>query len=264
MSLPSFRATSTTPLSLPTTAFSLYGRRILVTGSSSGIGAAVAQLCARLGAELVLNGRDAKRLENTRASLAGKGHLVVPGDLTEAETQDALVQAVPAYDGLVSCAGAAALVPMRMASEKYLQQMLAVNYLAPIGLTQRLLNKRRLRDGASLVYISALSARAAPLAAGTYAASKAALEAASRTIALEHARQRIRANCIAPGYVDTPLLQRLGSAADMKEKIGLTPLGTITPEDVAPAAAWLLSAASRWITRTTLTLDGGISLPIRL
>lgn len=249
---------------LPTAAFSLHGRRILVTGSSSGIGAAVARLCARLGAELVLSGRDAERLEITRAALAGEGHIVVAGDLTVAETQEALVQAVPAYDGLVSCAGAAALVPMRMAAEKYLQQMLAVNYLAPIGLTQRLLHKRRLRDGASLVYVSALSARAAPQAAGAYAASKAALEAASRTIGLEHAKQRIRSNCIAPGYVDTPMLQRLGSAADMTEKIGLTPLGTITPDDVAPAAAWLLSAASRWITRTTLTLDGGISLPIRL
>ena len=247
----------------PTAAFSLHGRRILVTGSSSGIGAAVASLCARLGAELVLNGRDAERLEVTRAGLAGAGHLVVAGDLTLPETQDALLRAVPAYDGLASCAGAAALVPMRMASAKYLQQMLDINYLAPIGLAQRLLQKRKLNEGASLVFVSALSARAAPQAAGAYAASKAALEAASRTIGLEHAKQRIRANCIAPGYVDTPMLQKLGSAADMSDKIGLTPLGTVTPDDVAPAAAWLLSSASRWIPRTPLTRDGGISLPIR-
>ncbi|QHI97955.1 SDR family oxidoreductase [Xylophilus rhododendri] len=250
-------------MDLPTDAFGLHGKRILVTGASSGIGAAVARLCAELGAELVINGRDADRLEATRASLAGAGHLAVAGDMTDSATHDALLQAAPFYDGLASCAGAAALVPMRMASEKYLQQMLAINYLAPIGLAQRLLQKKKLRDGASLVFVSALSARAAPQAAGAYAASKAALEAASRTIGLEHARQRIRANCIAPGYVDTPLLQKLGSAADMSEKIGLTPLGTVTPEDVAPAAAWLLSSASRWITRTTLTLDGGISLPIR-
>ena len=189
---------------------------------------------------------------------------MVAGDITDPATLDALVQSAPHFDGLVSCAGVATLVPMRMASEKYLQQMLAVNYLAPIGLAQRLLHKRKLREGASLVFISALSARAAPQAAGAYAASKAALEAAARTLGLEHAKQRIRSNCIAPGYVDTPMLQRLGSAADMSEKIALTPLGTVTPDDVAPAAAWLLSPASRWITRTTLTLDGGISLPIRL
>lgn len=248
----------------PTAEFSLHGRRVLVTGASSGIGAAVAKLCSELGAELYLSGRDSERLEITHTSLAGSGHTVVPGDITDPATLDTLVQSAPHFDGLVSCAGVATLVPMRMASEKYLQQMLAVNYLAPIGLAQRLLHKRKLREGASLVFISALSARAAPQAAGAYAASKAALEAAARTLGLEHAKQRIRSNCIAPGYVDTPMLQRLGSAADMSEKIALTPLGTVTPDDVAPAAAWLLSPASRWITRTTLTLDGGISLPIRL
>lgn len=246
-----------------TAPFSLHGKRILVTGASSGIGAAVARLCARLGAELVLGGRDIERLEASRAALDGVGHITVAGDMTDSATLDALLQSAPAFDGLVSCAGTAALVPMRMASEKYLQQMLAVNYLAPIGLAQRLLQKKKLRDGASLVFITALSARAAPQAAGAYAASKAALEAASRTIGLEHARQRIRANCIAPGYVDTPMLKALGNAADMSEKIALTPLGTVSPDDVAPAAAWLLSSASRWVTRSTLNLDGGISLPIR-
>lgn len=247
----------------PTDAFSLHGRRILVTGASSGIGAAVARLCAQLGAQLVLSGRDAQRLQAVQASLEGSGHEALSGDLTDGATLDALAQSAPAFDGLASCAGAAGLVPMRMASERYLQQMLDINYLAPIGLAQRLLKGKKLREGASLVFVSALSARAAPQAAGAYAASKAALEAAARTIGLEHARQRIRANCIAPGYVDTPMLQQLGQASDMSQKIGLTPLGTLTPEDVAPAAAWLLSPASRWITRTTLTLDGGISLPIR-
>ena len=247
----------------PTDDFSLYERRILVTGASSGIGAAVARLCARLGAQLVLSGRDEQRLKAVQFSLDGSGHAAIVGDLTDSATLDALLQAAPIFDGLASCAGAAGLVPMRMANERYLQQMLDINYLAPIGLAQRLLQRKKLREGASLVFISALSARAAPQAAGPYAASKAALEAAVRTIGLEHARQRIRANCIAPGYVDTPMLQQLSQASDMSQKIGLTPLGTLAPEDVAPAAAWLLSPASRWITRTTLTLDGGISLPIR-
>lgn len=246
-----------------TDAFSLHNKRILVTGASSGIGASIARLCAELGAKIVITGRDADRLGAVHSSLIGDGHETVVGDLTEHATQEALVKTVPAFDGLASCAGAASMVPMRMASERYLQQMLAINYLAPISLTQRLLQQKKLCEGASLVYVSALSARAAPQAAGAYSASKAALESAVRTIGLEHARQRIRANCIAPGYVDTPMLQRLSQASDMSEKVSLTPLGTITPEDIAPAAAWLLSPASRWITRSTLTLDGGLSLPIR-
>lgn len=246
-----------------TDAFSLNGKRILITGASSGIGYSLAKLCAQLGAQLVVNGRDKNRLEALQNSLIGNGHLAVIGDITENSTQEELLQTAENFDGFASCAGSASMVPMRMASERYLQQMLAINYLAPIGLVQRMLYQKKLREGASLVFVSALSARAAPQAAGAYSASKAALEAAVRTIGLEHARQRIRANCIAPGYVDTPMLQRLSKSSDMSEKIGLTPLGTISAEDVAPAAAWLLSPASRWITRSTLTLDGGLSLPIR-
>ncbi|MCW0377035.1 SDR family NAD(P)-dependent oxidoreductase [Xanthomonas sacchari] len=247
-----------------TDAFGLQGKTILVTGASSGIGAAVAALCARLGAMLVLNGRDAERLQAVAAALPGEDHRSVVGDLTEDATRTALLEAAERYHGLASCAGIAALVPFRMAAEKHLQQMLSVNYLAPVILTQQLLAKRRLHEGASLVYVSALTARAAPQASAGYAGSKAALEAAVRSFALEQARHRIRANCIAPGYVDTPMLSRLGSTADMDDKIALTPLGRIDPADVANGAVYLLSDASRWITRSTLTIDGGLSLPIRL
>ncbi|PPU95032.1 SDR family NAD(P)-dependent oxidoreductase [Xanthomonas albilineans] len=247
-----------------TDAFALKGKTILVTGASSGIGAAVATLCSRLGATLVLNGRDETRLQAVASILHGSEHRTVAGDLTEEATRTRLLEAAERYHGLASCAGIAALVPFRMAAEKHLQQMLAVNYLAPILLTQQLLAKRRLHEGAALVYVSALTARAAPQASAGYGASKAALEAAVRSLALEHARHRIRANCIAPGYVDTPMLSRLGSTADMDDKIGLTPLGRIDPNDIANGAVYLLSDASRWITRSTLTIDGGISLPIRL
>ncbi|WP_045736998.1 SDR family oxidoreductase [Xanthomonas sp. MUS 060] len=247
-----------------TDAFALQGKTILVTGASSGIGAAVATLCARLGATLVLNGRDEARLHAVASTLHGGDHRTVAGDLTEDATRTRLLDAATHYQGLASCAGIAALVPFRMAAEKHLQQMLAVNYLAPILLTQQLLAKRRLHEGAALVYVSALTARAAPQASAGYGASKAALEAAVRSLALENARHRIRANCIAPGYVDTPMLSKLGSTADMDDKIGLTPLGRIDPNDIANGAVYLLSDASRWITRSTLTIDGGISLPIRL
>ena len=243
--------------------FSLEGRTILVTGASSGIGAATARLCSELGATTVLNGRDTERLEAVRASLAGTGHATVAGDLSMGETREALLDAAPFYDGLASCAGIAALVPLRMANEAHFQKMLAVNFLAPITLTQRLLYKKKLRQGASLVYVTALSANAAPQAAAAYAASKAALEAASRTLALEQAKARIRSNCVAPGYVETPMLQGLGSSADMSDKFDLTPLGRLAPEDVAASVAYLLSSASRWITRATLTVDGGLGIPMR-
>lgn len=246
-----------------TNAFSLEGRFVLVTGASSGIGAATARLCAQLGARLVLTGRDQERLAAVHTGLAGDGHTAIAGDLSLADTREALLEAAPGYDGLASCAGIAALVPLRMANEAHLEKMLSVNYLAPILLTQRLLYKKRLRNGASLVYVTALSANAAPQAAAGYAASKAALEAASRTLALEQAKLRIRSNCVAPGYVETPMLQSLGTQAGMDDKIDLTPLGRLAPEDVASSICYLLSDASRWITRTTLTVDGGLGIPMR-
>ena len=244
--------------------FSLNGKTILVTGASSGIGAATAALCSRLGAKLVINGRDEDRLNSTYHSLEGEGHIAVAGDLTDTKTHDALLGAAEKYNGLVSSAGIAALVPFRMATEQHLQKLLSVNYMAPMTLVQRLLYKRKLQEGSSLVFISALAARAAPQAAAGYAASKAALEAAVRTLALEHAKQRIRANCIVPSYVDTPMLEKLVSTADMDGRTKSTPLGNITADDIAKGAIYLLSEASRWVTRSTLTIDGGVSLPIRL
>ena len=247
-----------------TSAFSLEGRVILVTGASSGIGAATARLCAQLGARLVLNGRDVDRLHAVRDELAGEGHVAIAGDLSLADTREALVEAAPAYDGLASCAGIAALVPLRMANEAHLLKMLSVNYLAPITLTQRLLYKKRVNQGASLVYVTALAAKVSPQAAAAYAASKAALDAASRTLALEHAKQRIRANCVAPGYVETPMLAGLGAQAEMDQKIDLAPLGRLAPADVASSVCYLLSPASRWVTRSTLTVDGGLGIAMRV
>lgn len=251
-------------LTNPIDAFSLEGKVILVTGASSGIGAASAKLLAQLGAKLVINGRNAERLEATFQALSGDGHFKVVGDLTEPDVRQRLIEVSDGYDGLAACAGVSALVPLRMASEKHLQLMLAVNYLAPVTLTQQLLHKRRLRPNASLVFITTVGARSCPQATAGYAASKAALEAAARTLALEQARQGIRVNCVAPGYVDTPMLSELGSAVNMEGNMALTPLGNIVPEDIAQGVAYLLSGASRWITRSTLTIDGGITLPVRI
>jgi NAD(P)-dependent dehydrogenase (short-subunit alcohol dehydrogenase family) len=251
-------------MNFSTDAFSLHGKQILVTGASSGIGAAVANVCAELGALLVINGRDSVRLEAVRSALVGTGHVAVVGDLTDSNTRSALLDAAPSYDGLASCAGIAALVPLRMANQAHLQKMLDANYIAPILLTQQLLLKKKFNNGASLVYVTALAARSSPMAAFAYSASKAALDASSRTIALEQAKQKIRANCVAPGYVETPMLRNLGTQAGMEHKIDLTPLGRLAPDDVASSVSYLLSPASRWITRSTLTVDGGLGIAMRV
>lgn len=245
-------------------AFSVAGKTLLITGASSGIGAATARLCSQLGATLVINGRDTERLQATMQSLHGTGHLQVAGDLTDPDTQQKLIEVNAGYDGVAACAGTCALAMLKQANRNHLQQMLDVNYLAPVTLIQQLLRKRQLHSNASVVFITTIGAHTCPQATAGYAASKAALEAASRTFALEQAKQGIRFNCIAPGYVDTPMLHKLSTAVNMEENMALTPLGNIIPEDIAPGIVYLLSAASRWVTRSTLTIDGGLSLPIRI
>lgn len=242
--------------------FSLEGKVILVTGASSGIGQAAAQLCAKMGASVIVCGRDVQRLAAVLGSLPGTGHQSVVGDLTDPGARLALVEAVPLLDGCVFSAGTAALVPMRMVSQRHLDAMFAVNYDAPVLLTQSLLSKKKIRHGASLVYVTAIAEHTTPHATGIYSGAKAALTATVRTIGLEHAKQGIRANCVSPGYVDTPMLQGLQSTANMRDSIDLIPLGAIQPGDVAAGIAFLLTPASRWVSRASLVIDGGLCLHI--
>ncbi len=240
--------------------FSLEGRRILVTGASSGIGEAAVRLCANMGARVIACGRNAERLEAVVAGLAGSGHQTVAGDLTDPAARQAVVDAVPALDGCVFSAGIAALAPMRMVSQRHLDTLFAVNYDAPILLTQALLAKRKLAQGASLVYVSALAEHTAPFATGIYSGTKGALESTVRTIAAEVAKQGMRANCVSPGYVATPMMDGLQSVMNSDSKMEMAALGTIEPDDVAAGIVYLLAPASRWVSRTSLTVDAGLTL----
>jgi len=243
--------------------FSLAGRTILVTGASSGIGAATAGLCANLGAHIIACGRDTARLDAVVAGLAGSGHQALVGDLTDPAARQALVDAVMALDGCVFSAGVATLAPMRMVSQRHLDTLFAVNYDAPVLLTQALLAKRKLAPGASLVYVTAIAEHAAPAATGVYSGTKGALTATVRTIAVEVAKQGMRANCVSPGYVATPMMDGLQNVMNSADKMQLAPLGTIEPDDVAAGIAWLLAPASRWVSRTSLKIDAGLTLYMR-
>ncbi len=248
---------------MSTSPFTLEGKQILITGASSGIGAATAAMCARMGAQVIACGRDAAKLALVVQGLVGSGHRAVAGDLTDPLARQALVDALPALDGAVFSAGAAALTPFRMVSQRHLNAMFSVNFDAPVLLTQALFSKKKVAAGASLVYVTAVAEHVTPNATAIYSAAKAALTAAVRTIALEHAKQGVRANCVSPGYVDTPMLAGLQAVVSMQDKIELTPLGPIGADDIAGGVAFLLSPASRWISRAALVIDGGLSLHVR-
>jgi NAD(P)-dependent dehydrogenase (short-subunit alcohol dehydrogenase family) len=243
--------------------FHLHGKSVLVTGASSGIGRAVAVECARAGARVVVNGRNQDRLEQTLAMLreAGgadhdAGHLACAADLTDAAQLARLVDQAGELDGVVHAAGIDGVTPVRMLRQGFMESVLNGNFMAPLMLTQKLLFKKSLRNGSSLVFLSSIAAHTGTVGVGPYSASKAALEGMIRCLALEIAPRGMRANALAPGLVDTPLVN--GDRAWLEEKAKSYPLGLGKPEDVAYAAIYLLCDASRKITGTRLHLDGGI------
>ena len=245
--------------------FSLEGKRVLVTGASSGLGRAIAIGAAAAGAQVVLTGRDATRLQETRDAMAGAGHLCVAADLTDAEQRNALVREAGNVHGLVHCAGIAAVRLFRQVDQKFIDQDFDINFTAPMLLTQRLLAGRQMAQGGSIVFIGSVAAHIGTLASSIYSASKGALRPAGRTLALEIGpKQKIRVNYVAVSYVETPMLTKLaeqGMGGTMAAHVD-APLGKGTPEDVANGAVFLLADASRWITRATLYIDGGLTCQI--
>lgn len=242
--------------------FSVAGKRVLVTGASSGLGRATAIALAANGAVVVACGRDRERLDATRSAMAGDGHALALGDLTTDEAMDATVEVAGKVDGVVHCAGISVPTPLRLAKREYVEAVMRTNYIAPMMLTQRLLAKSRVAKGGSILFLASSAAFRGVAGTAIYGASKGALVAAVRSVALETAKHGIRVNCLAPDLVETPLietsgtLQGSGDWLEMQRK--LHPLGLGKPEDVANSAMFFLSDASRWITGTTLLMDGGI------
>lgn len=243
--------------------FSLIRKRILVTGASSGIGRQTAIACAEMGAQLIITGRNAERLADTLQTLPGSGHQSITADLTCAEDLLTLVAQTDSLHGVVHAAGISKLVPLRMLKQAHLDEMFAHNTYAPMLLTKELLAKRKLQTGSSIVFVSAVASHVGPLASSAYSASKGALLGAMRSLGLEVIKQGIRVNCIAPGYVRTPMLDGLTTGGlNTDDYAGLAPLGMGKPSDVAHAAIYYLADASRWVTRNYFIVDGGLTVPM--
>lgn len=248
--------------------FRLEGKTILVTGASSGIGKATAIACAAAGASVVLTGRNVERLESTLSELRTRTdvldamHLVIAAELCEQEEINRLVDAMPELDGAFLCAGVSDTTPVKYMNSEAIQRVLSINLEAPMLLTQRLLLKKKIKKGASLVYMSSMGVEQVAPGLGIYAASKSGLNAFMRAVATEQASRKVRANAVMAGMVKTELIDSLSqlSEEDIKRDEAKYPLGYGKPEDVANAVIYLLSDACRWMTGSVLKLDGGSSL----
>jgi len=242
----------------------LTGRRILVTGGSSGIGQGTAIRLSELGAEVIVTGRDPQRLEETRRKLAGNGHSTQEFDLTRVEEIPAWMEKIAAHagplDGVVHSAGVSINIPLRVLSVKALRETTTINLDAAIMLVRGFRRKSVCREGGSVVFISSVAAFHGLAGLAAYSASKGGLLSVTKTLAIELAAERMRVNCVVPGLVETPMYHAYRGLAG-EEKVGreeaLHPLGLGQPLDVANLIAFLLSDAARWITGESIAVDGG-------
>jgi len=242
--------------------FSLDKKFVLVTGASSGIGRATAIESSKSGARLIITGRDSGRLSDTFNRLEGEGHIQVVADLTSTSDLNTLVNRVPLLDGLVLNAGVSKRLPVKDITEDALESMMRSNFTAAAILCKMLLKAKKINSPSSIVFMSSRGADRPTIGNAMYSASKGAINSFSKVMALELASRNIRVNCILPGMVWTPLIEHSPISKDQyKEDEKRYPLGRYgRPEDVAYLAVYLLSDASDWMTGSSITIDGGISL----
>ena len=243
--------------------FSLENKTILVTGASSGIGKAIAIECSKMGAQVIITGRNELRLQETYDLLEGNHPAYIVADLTKKENIKALVTQVDSLNGLVNCAGLTIPKPFKFLQEEDIREVMTVNFNAPLLLTQQLLKKKKLQKASSIVFISSISGtKVSAIAETVYSASKAAIDGFCKGLSLELAPQQIRVNTVNPGIIETNIFSG-GQITEeqLRENITKYPLKRYgKPEEVAYATIYLLSDASSWVTGSNLLIDGGYSL----
>jgi NAD(P)-dependent dehydrogenase (short-subunit alcohol dehydrogenase family) len=236
----------------------------LVTGATSGIGAAICQDLLANGANLIAVARNAPRLEELKSSAPDRVK-TINFDLTRFEQYSEALADTGNIDGLVYSAGITDSNPLRFFSLEKYQKVIDINQTAPIALVSELAKRGRLNASSSIVFISSiLGPKIGMKGTAAYAATKAALIAYAKVMALELAHKSIRVNCVSPGMVNTALISNQHQVSQEALQIDMQkyPLGKRFAEahEVAAVVRFLLSGASSFITGTDVVVDGGYSI----
>jgi NAD(P)-dependent dehydrogenase (short-subunit alcohol dehydrogenase family) len=243
----------------------LVGRRVVVTGGSSGIGRETSILLSRLGAELIVVGRNVDRLESVLTLLEGGPHHFEAIDLSDVnkipDWFKSVSRKVGTIHGLVHSAGMQFTKPIRVTSPTEMEDMMRINVVAALSLVKGFRQKGVVDAlGGSVVFLSSVMGLVGQAGQATYSATKGALVSLTKSLALELAREKIRVNAVAPSMVRTEMMETMFQSLlpDQVAAIeAMHPLGMGDPEDVANAIAFLIANTGRWITGSTLVVDGG-------
>lgn len=243
----------------------LSGKNILVTGASSGIGKGIAIYLSKIGANIIMAARSEEKLKETYDQLEPGDHsyyLIDLNNFNEIESMfDNICSDGRKLNGLVHSAGISRTVPIQYLKMDDLKSIMSVNFYSFIELVKHFSKRKYNDNGGSIVAISSISSQVGARGLAAYCASKGALESSIRSIALELAAKNIRINSVAPGMIQSQIYDGLieivnnnDFEADLKKR---QIMGLGKPEDVASAAAFLLSDASSFITGTSMVVDGG-------
>jgi NAD(P)-dependent dehydrogenase (short-subunit alcohol dehydrogenase family) len=246
--------------------FSLQSKVILVTGASSGIGRSCAIVLSKLGAKVIVQGRNEMELKATLDQMKNQSiHEEIVFDFSNFEEIEEKFKSVlnkfGKIDGLVHCAGISSTTPIRVLNASKMDAFFKINVISGIQLIKLLSKTQYVNEkGASYVLISSIMGHVGEVGKTIYSASKGALLSASKSMDLELAPKKIRVNCVSPGVILTPINLNQSytqTEESLEETSNLHSLGLGKVEDIAHAAAYLLSDAAKWVTGTNIMVDGG-------
>jgi 3-oxoacyl-[acyl-carrier protein] reductase len=243
--------------------FDLSGKGALITGATGGIGAATARALKAQGARLAISGTRAEVLEQLGAEL-GPDVVCLPCDLKDraavAALAEAAEKALGSLDILVNNAGVTRdNIFLRMKDEEW-DEVIAVNLTSTFILCRAAIRGMLRRRSGRIVNIASISGVLGNPGQGNYAASKAGMVGMTKSLAREVAPRGITANCIAPGFIETPMTRAL-TAKQVEAIAAAIPSGVMgKPEDIAAAVVFLASQEARYITGETLHVNGGMAM----
>lgn len=239
--------------------FTLEGKTILVTGASSGIGRGIAIACSKMGASVIVNGRNEQRLSETMSEMEGDDNLSLAADLSDNVALAEMVAKLPKLDGIVHCAGIGQRVLCKQLQESDLDNMMNVNFKAPVMLQTEILKQKKINKSASVVFIASIACDSPTIGNAMYSASKGAIISYANCLALELAPRLIRVNCILPAMIWTDLIFKGGiTEEELREDEKKYPLKRYgKPEDIANLSIYLLSDASSWMSGSSIRITGG-------
>lgn len=242
--------------------FSLEDKTILVTGASSNIGRQIAIKCSEMGAKVIVTARNEDRLKETMSLMTGESHHLILSDLSFADQIPLLVEQLPELDGVIMSAAVFRTTPIRNNRRKYTEEIFNTNTFSNIDLVQLLLKNRKIKEGGSILFISSVAAYRPYAGNALYSATKGAINSFCQVLAIEQGSKKIRANCISPGIIKRDLIVKEGAVTreELAKEEARFPLGFGHTEDIAYAAVYMMSDASKWVTGTNMIVDGGQSI----